>query len=183
MRSMIKRKILDSEEIYRINSVFPKYKAGVVYTYYFLLAVACIVAIVSALKYMPKELALFIITILIMSFVVLCFTFNRLFSRGNPLVFTKTGIYLEPFIYESWGDICGFSFKRYDGIFRTTLTTKGCGITLLIYNIGPNQRTINLRGQSFTTTNGIFFDDSQIESIECLFNAHGIQRRILSDEL
>lgn len=132
---------------------------------------------------MPKELAMFIVAVTIITFVALCVTLNRVFSRGNPLVFTEAGIFLEPFIYESWEDICGYSFRKYDGVFRTTLSAKGTGITLLIFNKGLNQRTTNLRGHSFTVTSGIFFDADKIGIIEKIFGAHGIERRRLSDEL
>lgn len=183
MRSIIKKRVLNSGKIYSLESVYPKYKLGIVYTYYTFLVLLCVTSISGALKYMPKELAMFIVAVTIITFIVLCVTLNRVFSRGNPLVFTEAGIFLEPYFYESWEDICGYSFKKYDGVFRTTLSAKGTGITLLIFNNGVNQRTINLRGHSFTATCGIFFGTDKIEIIEKIFGAHGIERRILSDEL
>lgn len=175
--------IKSSQEVLRVESVFQKHSVLALTSYYTLLTSFTLFLLYKAIISMPKEMLILIIPALIIFFIAVCFAMNRLLARGNPLVFTNTGIYLEPFVYEKWEDIDGYSFKKYTGPNRTTFSSKGTGVTLSFSNKGLVQRTTNLRGHSFIATNGIFLTDSQINAIEALFKAHGIRRNILNDEL
>ncbi len=184
MKSLRKKnEIMNSDEIYRIESMFRSYS-------FFSKTLSTIIVLVVevyfayyALAKFPFDLSMFLIigTIVLASSLLLLL--YRIFSRGNPLVFTKNGIFLQPFFYEYWDDIESFSFKKYFGKNRITLSKKGEGIALSIQNKGLVQRTTNLRGNSYIVTNGIFIDASQVNRVEEIFLSHGIRRNLLSDEL
>jgi hypothetical protein len=178
-----KHNIINSTEIYRVESVFAKYHVYIRTLCYLILTLFILLLIYEAIIHMPRDLSVIMVPGLLIPYVVVFMVLNRIFSRGNPLIFTKKGIYLEPFIYEYWEDLESYSFKKYEGIHRITFSTKGTGIALSISNKSVLKRTTNLRGHSYIATNGNFLSSNQVQDIMNIFNSYKIERNMLNDEI
>lgn len=114
--------------------------------------------------------------LLLVFYVVILLCSFYYINRGNPLIITTNGIIMKPYVNEYWEDIKGFNFVNYIHGSRLTLNNTGSGVSLIIYNKGKTQRSVNLRGHSIIATNGIFLNKENVALMETIFSQHNIDK-------
>lgn len=97
-------------------------------------------------------------------------------NRGASLVFTEKGLYMGQHIAELWSDISAYNYVVYDKLDKWTLASLSGGTSLVIYNHGAIQRSINWKGHSLIAVNGVFLSNEQISIVDEIFASNKIPK-------
>jgi hypothetical protein len=170
-----KNNILSGKIIMTIDSSVKKVNKNIINLLVItILAVSIFTVIAVFIKYRDILITSLCIAVIFGICSVLLIIVFYLTNRGASLVFTDKGLCMGNYIAELWGDISGYNYVVYDKLDKWTLANLVGGTSLVIYNHGVFQRSINMRGHSLIAVNGVFLSKEQISNIDEIFAGHNI---------
>ncbi len=175
------REIKSALELLRIDSIYKKVQSFNRNLLIVIIALFFIMYILAILFFMNKKInneQLAIIFALSAIFILIVIIIKKSAQRrGSTFLITEKGILLEPDIAEYWADIKEYGWETFKGFSRLSVSDKGEGTCLIIFNNGFFQRNIlRWSWHSVLTQHGIFFSPEQIEETEKIFQKFGINR-------
>jgi hypothetical protein len=173
--------IKSAKELFKIDSNYRKVQSFKRNLLIGLIAIFFILYLSMILFFMNKEIKneqLAIVLSFLVIFILIVIVINKSAQRrGSAFLITEKGVLLEPDIAEYWTDIKGYGWETFKGFSRLSVSEKGEGTCLIIFNKGFFQRNIlRWSWHSVLTQHGIFFLPEQIEETEKIFQKFGINR-------